>query len=248
MDLTRFSPLSTDDYFDTLRDIRTPTGTVRVYETNPNSTLAVVVLVHGGGHTGLTYALTAKKIREIDSLVGVLSYDLRGHGMCRDDDDDDDDVGFALLYFISSFASFVELSTGSRRGLSKLASSIRKPSKLISARFPGKTELLPKENLSLNTLTSDLVTLIESLYPSTKTAPPLVLIGHSLGGSIIANACPRIMEIGYKVLGVGVLDVVEGTAVESLAFMKGVLRKRPRRFGRIEEAIHWAYVLFMILL
>ncbi len=46
-----------------------------------------------------------------------------------------------------------------------------------------------------------------------------------------------------NVLGVVMLDVVEGTAVESLASMRSILSSRPTHFPSIEHAIKWAYVM-----
>lgn len=37
------------------------------------------------------------------------------------------------------------------------------------------------------------------------------LVGHSMGGAVIVRACPRLLERKYRVGGVAVLDVVEGT-------------------------------------
>lgn len=44
----------------------------------------------------------------------------------------------------------------------------------------------------------------------------------------------------HKVLSLIVIDVVEGTALSSLANMPQVLRRRPKNFKSLEEAIHWA--------
>jgi protein phosphatase methylesterase 1 len=36
------------------------------------------------------------------------------------------------------------------------------------------------------------------------------LVGHSMGGSVTVQSCPKLLERGYKITGVAVLDVVEG--------------------------------------
>lgn len=36
------------------------------------------------------------------------------------------------------------------------------------------------------------------------------LVGHSMGGSVTVQSCPKFLERGYKITGVAVLDVVEG--------------------------------------
>jgi hypothetical protein len=37
------------------------------------------------------------------------------------------------------------------------------------------------------------------------------LVGHSMGGSVITRSCPILQQKSYKIGGVAVLDVVEGT-------------------------------------
>ncbi len=37
------------------------------------------------------------------------------------------------------------------------------------------------------------------------------LIGHSMGGSVLVRTCPMLLAKKYRVTGVAVLDVVEGT-------------------------------------
>lgn len=62
----------------------------------------------------------------------------------------------------------------------------------------------------------------------------LVLVGHSLGGAV---AVATAKEGG--VAGLVVIDVVEGTALESLTHMQGFLRSRPQQFRSISHAIEW---------
>ena len=46
-------------------------------------------------------------------------------------------------------------------------------------------------------------------------------------------------NLGIKVLGFVVLDVVEGSAVEALGAMEGMLKGRPKGFSGVEEGIEW---------
>jgi hypothetical protein len=42
----------------------------------------VFVMHHGAGHSGLSYGMTAKRIRAMtNSECSILAYDCRGHGM-----------------------------------------------------------------------------------------------------------------------------------------------------------------------
>lgn len=66
-------------------------------------------------------------------------------------------------------------------------------------------------------------------------------MGHSMGGAFavhFVDLCPD-EDIRSRVVGLVVIDVVEGTAKESLASMQQVLRGRPKSFRSINYAIEW---------
>ncbi|WVR00357.1 hypothetical protein IAU59_007500 [Kwoniella sp. CBS 9459] len=96
-----------------------------------------------------------------------------------------------------------------------------------------------ERDLSLPTLLSDLLGLIEHMFPDPKHFPSLVLLGHSMGAAPILSAAPLLQSKGYNVPGVVVLDVVEGTAMEALPLMKSILAQRPGSFRSVIDAIHW---------
>jgi len=60
-----------------------------------------------------------------------------------------------------------------------------------------------------------------------------------MGGSVVVQACPKLLERGYKITGIAVLDVVEGSAIEALPHMHSLLNARPEGFDSVEEAIEW---------
>ena len=64
-----------------------------------------------------------------------------------------------------------------------------------------------------------------------------------MGGSVVTKSCPILLQNKYKIAGVAVLDVVEGTALDALPHMNSVLNARPDGFDSVEEAIEWQYVL-----
>lgn len=66
-----------------------------------------------------------------------------------------------------------------------------------------------------------------------------ILIGHSMGGAIAVEAAKDIENL----LGICLIDVVEGTAMDSLSAMQGVLRHRPQYFTSIQNAIGWRYLI-----
>ncbi|KAL7418315.1 Protein phosphatase methylesterase 1 [Cryptotrichosporon argae] len=104
----------------------------------------------------------------------------------------------------------------------------------------GKTRTAGSDtDLSLATLLADLIGVITHVFPDTKAAPSLILLGHSMGAAPVLSACPILQARGYKVPGLVVLDVVEGTAVDALPLMKSILAKRPLSFASVTDAIRW---------
>uniref|UniRef100_A0A668UZA5 Protein phosphatase methylesterase 1 n=1 Tax=Oreochromis aureus TaxID=47969 RepID=A0A668UZA5_OREAU len=85
-------------------------------------------------------------------------------------------------------------------------------------------------------LCTDIGKVVEALYGD--NPPPIMLIGHSMGGAIAvhtatANHIPSL-------LGLCVIDVVEGTAMDALNSMQNFLRSRPKTFKSLENAIEWS--------
>lgn len=81
----QFQPLSPASYFSQALQIALPTRAldVRVYYTPPKyDGGGVIVLHHGAGYAGTSFACIAKEISEImRGDVGVLAFDARRHGM-----------------------------------------------------------------------------------------------------------------------------------------------------------------------
>ncbi|KAG9056014.1 Protein with carboxyl methyl esterase activity [Serendipita sp. 407] len=112
----------------------------------------------------------------------------------------------------------------------------------FDVRRHGKTRPLEgqsDENLDIETLTEDLVELLTTLFPDPNTSSTLLFVGHSMGGAVCVRACPVLQEMHYKISGVAVLDVVEGSALDALPIMMGLLDSRPDGFPSVEEAIQW---------
>lgn len=68
--------------------------------------------------------------------------------------------------------------------------------------------------------------------------PNIVLVGHSLGGSIVTEVANQEV-LGSKLVGFAVIDVVEGSAVEALKSMRSYLASRPSTFNSEQGAIDW---------
>lgn len=95
-------------------------------------------------------------------------------------------------------------------------------------------------DLSLGTLANDMATIVLLLQKdlSWPKLPPLVLLGHSLGGAVVTELAYRKL-LGPSVLGYGVLDVVEGSAMDALQSMEQYLSTRPKSFPSITSGIEW---------
>ncbi|TRY68284.1 hypothetical protein TCAL_04149 [Tigriopus californicus] len=137
----------------------------------------VMVLLHGGGFSGLTWALTAQALAH-KVRVRVLALDLRGHGQTRTSKDHD---------------------------------------------------------LSAEVMAQDVIRVLRHQFP--EELPEIVLVGHSMGGALAVHAA--LTHQIDRLLGVCVIDVVEGSAMEALGTMQGFLRSRPDKFPSLENAIEW---------
>lgn len=83
---------------------------------------------------------------------------------------------------------------------------------------------------------SDVINLLRKSYP--EKMPSVVLMGHSLGGAIAVNIASAV-ELELPIIGLVVIDVVEGSAMESLTSMQSFLRSRPKSFKSLKDAIAW---------
>ena len=127
-----------------------------------------------------------------------------------------------------------------------LLSELSKNYRLISYDFRGHGNNIsePKDELSMSTLVSDtekVLLKINELFPKDN----IVVLGHSLGGAVAVKTCCHIFKTEFnkdlydKIQGIIVVDVIEGSAMESLPFMKGVIEKRQNEFNTINEAISY---------
>ncbi|XP_078171869.1 esterase/lipase/thioesterase family protein isoform X2 [Carex rostrata] len=82
--LQKYSPLDWQGFFDKEEDITIP-GTNDVFHIyTAGSEGPVVLCLHGGGYSGLSFGLAASKIKE---KARVVAMDLRGHGKSSSDND-----------------------------------------------------------------------------------------------------------------------------------------------------------------
>ena len=112
----------------------------------------------------------------------------------------------------------------------------------VDARGHGST-VVPGDaplDLNLETLRNDLLSAIEQTQAQMgwKELPPIVLVGHSLGGAVVTDLA-RSSTLGSSILGYAVLDVVEGSAMDALQSMTTYLSTRPTGFASVQAGIDW---------
>nr|CAG4651898.1 EOG090X07NZ [Triops cancriformis] len=173
-----FTPVHWSHYFDTVKDVDINEGQDVFHCYVEGNDGPLLVLLHGGGFSGLTWSLFASHITELIHCQ-VLAIDLRGHG---------------------------------------------------------ETKTTNETNLSASQQAADVIAVVQALYGD--DPPPIVLLGHSMGGAIAVHVATT-GEL-LSLVGLVVIDVVEGTAMEALASMQTFLRSRPRSFNSLEQAIEWS--------
>ncbi|XP_037069724.1 protein phosphatase methylesterase 1-like [Pollicipes pollicipes] len=105
----------------------------------------------------------------------------------------------------------------------------------VDMRGHGETAAADEKDLSMERLVSDLTSVVSAVYGP--AAPPAVLVGHSLGGALAVHAAHA--WCCGPLVGLVVIDVVEGTAVDALGAMHTFLRGRPERFASVQHGIEW---------
>ncbi|KAK4788317.1 hypothetical protein SAY86_019636 [Trapa natans] len=170
------SPIDWNMYFDKEEDVHIPEATDVFHVYTAGTEGPVVFCIHGGGYSGLSFALAASKIKE---KARVVAMDLRGHGKsCTEDE-----IG-----------------------------------------------------LSIDTLCNDVLAVIRTMYGD--SPPAIILVGHSMGGSVAIHVAAK--KVLRSLAGLVVIDVVEGTAIASLFHMRKILSNRVQHFASIEKAIEWS--------
>lgn len=174
--LKKYAPLQWSDYFDKEDDVKVPGSDNIFHVYMAGSGGPVVFCLHGGGYSGLSFALSAGKIKD---KARVLAMDFRGHGKSVTDDDLD---------------------------------------------------------LSIETLCNDVLAVLKTLYGD--SPPAVILVGHSMGGSVAVHVAAK--KVLPNLCGLLVIDVVEGTAMASLVHMQKILSSRMQYFSSVEKAIEWS--------
>ncbi|KAJ2451636.1 Protein phosphatase methylesterase 1 [Coemansia sp. RSA 2336] len=174
-----WSPLSWTDYFETQRTVSVSDTQFNVYASGLSNSGPVFLLLHGAGHSGLTFGLASKRMFNSDpSTFTVVAPDFRDHGATS-----------------------------------------------------GKNQ----DNLSLEQMVDDLVGLFAALFPD--NSRDVVIVGHSMGGAVAAHAAAS--KRIRRVVGLVLIDIVEGSAMDSLSAIPMFINARPKTFASLENAIAW---------
>uniref|UniRef100_A0A2I3G9Z1 Protein phosphatase methylesterase 1 n=1 Tax=Nomascus leucogenys TaxID=61853 RepID=A0A2I3G9Z1_NOMLE len=174
-----FSPVPWSQYFESMEDVEVENETGKdISFAKCGSEGPVLLLLHGGGHSALSWAVfTAAIISRVQCRIVAL--DLRSHG---------------------------------------------------------ETKVKNPEDLSAETMAKDVGNVVEAMYGD--LPPPIMLIGHSMGGAIAVHTASS--NLVPSLLGLCMIDVVEGTAMDALNSMQNFLRGRPKTFKSLENAIEWS--------
>ncbi|MBN3297172.1 PPME1 methylesterase, partial [Amia calva] len=106
----------------------------------------------------------------------------------------------------------------------------------VDLRGHGDTQVRNSDDLSTQTMSRDVANVVRAMYG--EIPPPLILVGHNMGGAIaIHTATGTLLP---SVVGLVVIDVVEGSAMDVLHSMQNFLRGRPKTFKSIDHAIEWS--------
>ncbi|XP_038890780.1 protein phosphatase methylesterase 1 isoform X3 [Benincasa hispida] len=119
-----------------------------------------------------------------------------------------------------------------------LAGIIKEKARVVAMDFRGhgKSSSENDLDLSIKTMCNDVLAVIKTMFGD--SPPAIILVGHSMGGSVAVHVAAK--KALPSLAGLVVVDVVEGTAMASLIHMQKILSNRMQHFPSIEKAIEWS--------
>lgn len=268
-DSSEFEPISSGDCFEEAFEVELEDqGKWRVYLTPPRPPSSPLQHpATTASRTVAARTATQSKQRVADTLDSDL--DLASLQPPNVDDDDDDDDEEAIAAGGSGGAALHATAAGKKKsppnpgtmiffhhgaGFSGLSFALaaKEITKLtngevgvmaIDCRGHGRTTHSASVPLPLDMsptrLTQDCVEVLTKLYPDVASIPSLLLVGHSMGGSVVVSLSSALQALSVRVSGVAVLDVVEGTAMEAMPGMRHIVEQLPKGFNSVQDAIKW---------
>ncbi|GAA5846198.1 hypothetical protein JCM9279_005857 [Rhodotorula babjevae] len=227
---TQYSPLTAEGTFDSCLEVRVPISSPWAGPSSSSSTPAPAAA------TFRTY-YTPPRVDPLEGGNGTVFVCVHGAGYSA--------LSFAELARALAGAEEDAAARGAGKGKGRrgrvgvLAYDARGHGRTVLPDPPSSTSTSPTVDMSLDHLSADLVSLLKTLFPNRATAPALVLVGHSMGGAVVADACSRIQAEVADVTGVAVIDVVEGTAIDALPNMAALIAGHPKSFDSQADAIAW---------
>uniref|UniRef100_UPI0037E8A02A protein phosphatase methylesterase 1-like n=1 Tax=Semicossyphus pulcher TaxID=241346 RepID=UPI0037E8A02A len=106
----------------------------------------------------------------------------------------------------------------------------------MDLRGHGATLVRQTDDFSTQTMSSDVCNVIQTCYG--EAPPPIILIGHGVGGAIAVNTASNMLL--PTTVGLVAIDVVEGSAMEALHSIQNFLKGRPKSFKSMDQAIEWS--------
>lgn len=161
------------------------------------------------------------------------------------------------LYVASRDATFRVYSSGLDRGASislillhggghcalswsLVANKLKRHCTVIAfdARGHGNSISADENDFSAETQVRDAVAVVQAFFQKRNiVSPRVVLCGHSMGGAIAVRLAAS--ELLKNVVGLVVIDVVEGTAMSALPYMSSWIQGRKKSFISVEKAISY---------
>jgi len=171
-----YSIVPWNEYFEEEKDVCIGDNKFHLYTLGSSG--PVLLLLHGAGHSALSWAVFAKTIHSICDCQ-VVALDFRGHGYSVTTDD---------------------------------------------------------MNMDADIMARDVSDVLHHHFNN--GIPPVVILGHSMGGAIGVHI--GVQNLIPSLRGLAVIDVVEGTALDALPAMQNFLRSRPTHFPTLEGAVEWS--------
>ncbi|XP_046406603.1 protein phosphatase methylesterase 1 isoform X2 [Ischnura elegans] len=252
-----YSPVLWSQYFGVKKDVQIDGNTFRVYikeseaaeddDSMPSEPVPVLVLLHGGGFSALTWALFAECVTSQVQCY-VMAIDLRGHG----DTHTTDDLDLSADTLSSDVIAVIDAVLGEKDDVNSHplilighsmggAIAVHAATKIVNSDYKDSggvvvgdsDDVMPESPQCEQQGGSD----EESKEPASPGEEDNV--EYKYDGAYDSSDQDFQTRKNYNLCGVAVIDVVEGTAMDALAGMQSLLRSRPQKFPSLPNAIEW---------